>query len=61
MADEGELLSGVERRSRAQTVSWMASLAVAAGDMRSAEGYLLELMSLLVMFDADGKEVVRVS
>ncbi len=32
----------------ARNLSWMASLAVAGGDMRAAEGYLIELMSICV-------------
>lgn len=32
----------------ARNLSWMASLAVAGGDMRAAEGYLLELLSICV-------------
>ncbi len=32
----------------ARTLSWMASLAVAGGDLRTAEGYLLELLSICV-------------
>jgi len=32
----------------ARTLSWMASLAVAGGDMKTAEGYLLELLSICV-------------
>lgn len=33
-------------RARAQLLSWMASLSVAAGELRAAEGYLLELLAL---------------
>ena len=32
----------------ARNLSWMASLAVAGGDMRAAEGYLIELLSICV-------------
>jgi hypothetical protein len=32
-------------RPRARTLSFMASLSVEAGDLRSAEGYLLELLA----------------
>ena len=32
-------------RPRARTLSWMASLSVAAGELRAAEGYLLELLA----------------
>jgi len=36
---------------QARNLSWMASLAVAGGDLRSAEGYLLELLSVCVFAD----------
>ena len=39
---------GEDLRPRARTLSWMASLAVAGGDMKTAEGYLLELLSICV-------------
>jgi hypothetical protein len=32
-------------RPRARALSWMASLSVAAGELRAAEGYLLELLA----------------
>ena len=32
-------------RPRARALSWMASLSVAAGEIRAAEGYLLELLA----------------
>lgn len=32
-------------RPRARTLSWMASLSLAAGELRAAEGYLLELLA----------------
>jgi len=38
-------------RPRARTLSWMASLSVAAGDMRAAEGYLLELLAWCAFAD----------
>jgi hypothetical protein len=39
--------SGSEQdlRPRARTLSWMASLSIAAGELRAAEGYLLELLA----------------
>jgi hypothetical protein len=38
-------------RPRAKTLSWMASLSVAAGEMRAAEGYLLELLAWCAFAD----------
>jgi hypothetical protein len=32
-------------RPRARALSWMASLSLAAGELRAAEGYLLELLA----------------
>lgn len=40
-------------RPRAKTLSWMASLCVAAGDIRAAEGYLLELLAWCAFADRD--------
>ncbi|MBS1121146.1 MAG: hypothetical protein H6Q90_3374 [Deltaproteobacteria bacterium] len=40
-------------RPRARTLSWMASLSVAAGDVRAAEGYLLELLAWCAFADRD--------
>ena len=40
-----------ELRPRARTLSWMASLSVAAGEMRAAEGYLLELLAWCAFAD----------
>lgn len=40
-------------RPRARTLSWMASLSVAAGEMRAAEGYLLELLAWCAFADRD--------
>ena len=47
--------SGTEQdlRPRARTLSMMASLAVAAGEMRAAEGYLLELLAWCAFADRD--------
>jgi hypothetical protein len=42
-----------ELRPRARTLSWMASLSVAAGQMRAAEGYLLELLAWCAFADRD--------
>lgn len=40
-------------RPRARTLSWMASMSVAAGEMRAAEGYLLELLAWCAFADRD--------
>ena len=55
-------------RPRARTLSWMASLSVAAGEMRAAEGYLLELLAWCAFADrsiievaGDGGEPVRLT
>ncbi len=44
-------------RPRARTLSWLASLSVAAGDLRAAEGYLLELLAWCAFAD---REVIDV-
>jgi hypothetical protein len=44
-------------RPRARTLSWLASLSVAAGEMRSAEGYLLELLAWCAFADRTVIEV----
>ena len=48
-----EPLTGIEQnlRPRARTLSWMASLSVAAGELRAAEGYLLELLAWCAFAD----------
>jgi hypothetical protein len=38
-------------RPRARTLAWMASLSLAAGEMRAAEGYLLELLAWCAFAD----------
>ena len=38
-------ISEQDLRPRARTLSWMASLSLAAGEQRAAEGYLLELLA----------------
>lgn len=43
-------------RPRARTLSWMASLSVAAGEIRAAEGYLLELLAWCAFADREGAE-----
>ncbi|HEY1553598.1 MAG TPA: hypothetical protein VGF94_02130 [Kofleriaceae bacterium] len=45
-------------RPRAHTLSWLASLSVAAGELRAAEGYLLELLAWCAFAD---REVVEVA
>jgi hypothetical protein len=51
--------SGIENdlRPRARTLSWLASLSVAAGELRAAEGYLLELLAWCAFAD---REVIDV-
>ncbi len=44
-ADVSASASAQDLRPRARTLSWMASLSVAAGEIRAAEGYLLELLA----------------
>lgn len=44
-------------RPRARTLSWMASLAVAAGELRAAEGYLLELLAWCAFADRSLVEI----
>jgi hypothetical protein len=40
-------------RPRARALSWMASLSVAAGELRAAEGYLLELLAWCAFGDRE--------
>ena len=40
-------------RPRARALSWMASLSLAAGDIRAAEGYLLELLAWCAFGDRE--------
>jgi hypothetical protein len=40
-------------RPRARTLSWMASMSVAAGNMTMAEGYLLELLAWCAFGERD--------
>jgi hypothetical protein len=44
-------------RPRARTLSWLASMSVAAGELRAAEGYLLELLAWCAFAD---REVIDV-
>ena len=45
--------TGQDLRARAKTLSWMASMSVAAGEIRAAEGYLLELLAWCAFADRD--------
>lgn len=47
-------------RPRARTLSWMASLSVAAGEIRAAEGYLLELLAWCAFADRDASADVPI-
>jgi len=48
--------SDQDLRPRARTLSWMASMSVAAGEIRAAEGYLLELLAWCAFADREGSE-----
>jgi len=49
-------------RPRARTLSWMASMSVAAGEIRAAEGYLLELLAWCAFSDrAEADEMSAVA
>jgi len=48
--------SDQDMRPRARTLSWMASMSVAAGEIRAAEGYLLELLAWCAFAERDGSE-----
>ena len=45
MMDTAIAASDQDLRPRARALSWMASLSLAAGQIRAAEGYLLELLA----------------
>jgi len=45
--------SDQDLRPRARTLSWMASMSVAAGELRAAEGYLLELLAWCAFGDRE--------
>jgi hypothetical protein len=45
-------------RPRARALSWMASMSVAAGDLRAAEGYLLELLAWCAFADRDDDDSI---
>ena len=40
-------------KPRARTLSWMASMSVAAGEVRAAENYLLELLAWCAFADRE--------
>ena len=44
-------------RPRAKALSWMASMSVAAGEIRAAEAYLLELLAWCAFADRDLAEL----
>jgi hypothetical protein len=44
-SDLAATASSQDLRPRARALSWMASMSVAAGELRAAEGYLLELLA----------------
>ena len=48
--------SDQDLRPRARTLSWMASMSVAAGELRAAEGYLLELLAWCAFAEREGSE-----
>ena len=45
--------SDQDLRPRARALSWLASMSVAAGEMRAAEGYLLELLAWCAFGERD--------
>jgi hypothetical protein len=49
--------ASVDLRPRARTLSWMASLSVAAGEVRAAEGYLLELLAWCAFGERDPSQL----
>ena len=46
--------SDQDLRPRARALSWMASLSLAAGQIRAAEGYLLELLAWCAFGEREG-------
>ena len=49
--NDSTLTGDADTKPRAKTLSWMASLSVAAGELRAAEGYLLELLAWCAFAD----------
>jgi hypothetical protein len=52
--------SEVERdlRPRGRTLSWLASLSIASGDLHAAEGYLVELLAWCAFADREVIDVI---
>jgi len=48
--------SDQDLRPRARTLSWLASMSVAAGEIRAAEGYLLELLAWCAFADREATD-----
>jgi len=57
-ASDSVTSSQQDLRPRARTLSWMASLCVATGELRAAEAYLLELLAWCAFGDGDDALVV---
>lgn len=57
-SDSPSSTSQQDLRPRARTLSWMASLSVAAGELRAAEGYLLELLAWCAFGDREDPAAV---
>ena len=55
MLSSTQSTSGIDQdlRPRARTLSWMASLSIAANELQAAEGYLLELLAWCAFGDRD--------
>jgi hypothetical protein len=51
--DTATAASDQDLRPRARALSWMASLSLAAGQIRAAEGYLLELLAWCAFGERD--------
>lgn len=49
----GSSATDQDLRPRARTLSWMASMSLAAGEIRAAEGYILELLAWCAFADRD--------
>jgi hypothetical protein len=49
--------SDQDLRPRARALSWMASLSLASGQIRAAEGYLLELLAWCAFGERDVAQV----
>jgi len=49
--------SDQDLRPRARALSWMASLSLASGQIRAAEGYLLELLAWCAFGERDAAEL----